>query len=230
MFKDSCDEVKKRLTQMCRHVEENMNNRTDEVFILMRRDYLTVINGAQVKGDIMPKWERHMRANVAQALEEHEKDEAQALGIADEAGEDSDTKTETPGKEEEDGEDAKIEETTKEEDETKEDTTENSGNGKGKDTKDTTMEVDKPDVPTKENVANTESNETSDANPADTVPNNVSSEAELSELGSTPLSSNSNNDATMAVELDESTEDATPTPTPSCTESATSSGASSPES
>ncbi|KAM0162373.1 hypothetical protein ACHAQE_003816 [Botrytis cinerea] len=76
IFKESCDEVKRSLDKMCRRVEESMNNKTDEVYLLMRRDYLQVLNGAQVGGKIMPKWERHMRLQVARALETYEKDEA----------------------------------------------------------------------------------------------------------------------------------------------------------
>ncbi|TGO22096.1 hypothetical protein BPAE_0182g00030 [Botrytis paeoniae] len=78
MFKESCDEVKKSLDKMCRRVEESMNNKTDEVYLLMRRDYLQVLNGAQV-GEVMPKWERHMRLQVARALETYEKDEAEKV-------------------------------------------------------------------------------------------------------------------------------------------------------
>ncbi|KAF7946085.1 uncharacterized protein EAE97_005123 [Botrytis byssoidea] len=79
MFKESCDEVKKSLDKMCRRVEESMNNKTDEVCLLMRRDYLQVLNGAQVGGEVMPKWERHMRLQVARALETYEKDEAEKV-------------------------------------------------------------------------------------------------------------------------------------------------------
>lgn len=90
MFKESCDEVKTRLNKMCRQVEESMNNKTDEVFLLMRRDYLQVLNGAQVSGEVMPKWERNMRSQIARALETHEKDEAEkvATGVKDEEAED----------------------------------------------------------------------------------------------------------------------------------------------
>ncbi|EMR86879.1 hypothetical protein ACHAPC_002340 [Botrytis cinerea] len=64
IFKGSCDEVKRSLDKMCRRVEEN---------------YLQVLNGAQVGGKIMPKWERHMRLQVARALETYEKDEAEKV-------------------------------------------------------------------------------------------------------------------------------------------------------
>ncbi|ESZ90745.1 hypothetical protein SBOR_8879 [Sclerotinia borealis F-4128] len=57
MFTESCDEVKTRLNKMCQTVEESMNNKIDEVFMLMRRDYLQVLNGAQISGEVMPKCE-----------------------------------------------------------------------------------------------------------------------------------------------------------------------------
>lgn len=91
MFAESCDEVKKRLTKMCEKVEEGMNNKTDEVFVLMRRGYLQVLNGAQASGEVMPKWERHMRSEIARALERYEKDEAEKVATAtknEEASED----------------------------------------------------------------------------------------------------------------------------------------------
>ncbi|TGO46555.1 hypothetical protein BCON_0318g00050 [Botryotinia convoluta] len=91
MFKESCDEVKKSLDKMCRRVEESMNNKTDEVYLLMRRDYLQVLNGAQVGGEVMPKWERHMRLQVARALETYEKDEAEKVlnSVKDEESEET---------------------------------------------------------------------------------------------------------------------------------------------
>ncbi|QSZ34344.1 hypothetical protein DSL72_005935 [Monilinia vaccinii-corymbosi] len=79
MFAESCDEVKTRLKNMCQKVEESMNNKIDEVFMLMRRDYLQVLNGAQVSGEVMPKWERHMRSEIARTLEAHERDEAEKV-------------------------------------------------------------------------------------------------------------------------------------------------------
>jgi len=39
MFGESCDEVKKLLIKMCRNVQEQMANKTDEVFVKMSRDY-----------------------------------------------------------------------------------------------------------------------------------------------------------------------------------------------
>lgn len=79
MFTESCDGVKTKLNKMCQIIEESMNEGTDEVFMLMRRDYLQVLNGAQVTGEVMPKWERHMRSDIAHILETHERDEMEKL-------------------------------------------------------------------------------------------------------------------------------------------------------
>lgn len=92
MFKESCDEVKNRLTHMCRQVEEIMANKADEVFVLMRRDYCTVFNGAQVpQGQIMPKLERQVRAAITDAIEknenwDHDDEDGKAIGVTTENG------------------------------------------------------------------------------------------------------------------------------------------------
>ncbi|RDW67742.1 hypothetical protein BP6252_09138 [Coleophoma cylindrospora] len=73
MFNESCQQVKQRLTLMCRHVEEAVANKTDEIFVLMQRDYVTVISGSQIPdGQIMPKWERQTRSAIAIAIEKFE--------------------------------------------------------------------------------------------------------------------------------------------------------------
>jgi hypothetical protein len=65
--------VKKHLKQMCGLIEEQMMNKADEVFVLMRRDYLTVITGAHVpQGQMMPKWERTMKAEIKKLIQEKE--------------------------------------------------------------------------------------------------------------------------------------------------------------
>lgn len=73
MFHESTEEVKKHLTHMCRQVEEQMLNKADEVFVLMRRDYMTAITGAHMpEGRETPKWERTMKADIAKVLSEME--------------------------------------------------------------------------------------------------------------------------------------------------------------
>src|ERR1700694_78272 len=73
MFHESTEEVKKHLKQMCSQVEEQMMNKVDEVFVLMRRDYMTVITGQHMpQGHVMPKWERSMKAEIAKLIQERE--------------------------------------------------------------------------------------------------------------------------------------------------------------
>ncbi len=75
MFKESTEVVKDLLKQMCRKVEEEMSNKADEVFVLMRRDYMTVISGAHMpQGQVMPKAERIARAEIAKIIKDREKE------------------------------------------------------------------------------------------------------------------------------------------------------------
>jgi len=72
MFAESCTEVKQRLTKMCKEVNEAMSVKAEEVFTNMSRDYTQVISGRDAQGQMMPKQERLMRAEVAKAFEELE--------------------------------------------------------------------------------------------------------------------------------------------------------------
>lgn len=48
-------------------------NKADEVFVLMRRDYMTVITGQHMPlGHVIPKWERSMKAEIAKLIQERE--------------------------------------------------------------------------------------------------------------------------------------------------------------
>lgn len=81
MFTESCDEVRERLVAMCRQVEDAMSTRTDEVFVAMQRDYMEVVTGTQLPQGGMPRWERKMKADVAQLLQDREKTAEQDAGI-----------------------------------------------------------------------------------------------------------------------------------------------------
>ncbi|OCK74971.1 hypothetical protein K432DRAFT_409418 [Lepidopterella palustris CBS 459.81] len=59
MFNRATETVKACLVSMCRDVEEQMSNKTDEIFQQMRKDYMTTIGGAHLpQGTIIPKAER----------------------------------------------------------------------------------------------------------------------------------------------------------------------------
>jgi len=69
MFKKSVDEVKQRLNEMCRGLDRSMADKSDEIFVAMRRDYMSLIGGAQVNQDVvMPKVERALRAEIKAML------------------------------------------------------------------------------------------------------------------------------------------------------------------
>jgi hypothetical protein len=65
-----------------------MVSKADEVFTNMSRDYTEVISGTRVEGQMMPKWERRMRAEIANAIEDSEmadeelEDSTQTAGLA----------------------------------------------------------------------------------------------------------------------------------------------------
>jgi hypothetical protein len=83
MFQESCDEVRNRLVAMCKQVEQSMGLQTDEIFMKMQRDYMEVVSGTQLpQGQMMPKQERKMRSDVAQTIEDFEKEAAEAAKVA----------------------------------------------------------------------------------------------------------------------------------------------------
>jgi hypothetical protein len=84
MFAESCNDVKQRLIDMCKQVEEFMSAKADEVFLAMQRDYMEVISGTALpKGQMMPKWERNMRAAVVKAIEDQGARGAEAIPKVD---------------------------------------------------------------------------------------------------------------------------------------------------
>jgi hypothetical protein len=69
VFKDATDTVRGHLKAMAREVEIEMADRTEEVFREVQKDYMTVIAGVKLpEGYIMPKAERQMREQVAEAV------------------------------------------------------------------------------------------------------------------------------------------------------------------
>jgi len=72
VFADSCNQVKQRLIAMCKDVNDAMSVKAEDVFTNMSRDYTQVISGSAVQGQMMPKQERLVRAEVARVFEELE--------------------------------------------------------------------------------------------------------------------------------------------------------------
>jgi hypothetical protein len=86
MFQESCDDVRNRLLDMCKQVEEGMSLQTDEIFMRMQRDYTEVVSGTQLpQGQMMPRQERKMRSDVSQTIEDFEKELAEAQLAAEAA-------------------------------------------------------------------------------------------------------------------------------------------------
>ena len=89
MFHESTSEVRNRLSQMIRQVEEDMSNKADEVFVAMRRDYRAVLGGdSRSQGEMMPKWQRMMQRDVKLVMDGAEKIFEEVAGVEVEGGND----------------------------------------------------------------------------------------------------------------------------------------------
>ena len=118
MFKKSTEEIRKRLSRMLSSVEETISNRTEEVFALIRRDYMAVLGGDPLtQGEFMPKQERMLRNGAKDIIKGYDhvwdelaNNEAHADGKDAEAMElDDSYPVETDGQRPVNGEDAHAE-------------------------------------------------------------------------------------------------------------------------
>ena len=65
MFQGSADEVRSLLQQMVRTLQQTLDERADEIFLAMRRDYRSVLGGGDLpQGELLPKAQRLMRKEV----------------------------------------------------------------------------------------------------------------------------------------------------------------------
>ncbi|KAI9753132.1 MAG: Protein kinase C signaling pathway involved MAPKK protein [Chaenotheca gracillima] len=76
MFRDSADEVRRRLGQMKTSVEEQMANKVDEVSSKVKKDYLTILGGYNsdemsraLSAPKMPHWEQSKRVEIGEIVE-----------------------------------------------------------------------------------------------------------------------------------------------------------------
>lgn len=70
MFQASADKVKKSLEGLIKIVEEQLGEKTDEVFVSMRRDYRAVLGGGEVQeGQILPRPQRLCRKEIKGVIE-----------------------------------------------------------------------------------------------------------------------------------------------------------------
>ncbi|KAF1918118.1 hypothetical protein BDU57DRAFT_528585 [Ampelomyces quisqualis] len=72
MFHDATVTVKNHLDAMCKELEDVMEERADEIFIMMKADYNRVLGGGQLPTGqataVLPRAERAMRSEVMQIL------------------------------------------------------------------------------------------------------------------------------------------------------------------
>lgn len=74
MFQRSADEVRNLLLKMVKNLQEILDEKADEVFLAMRRDYRSVLGGNDLpQGEILPKAERLMRKAIMDKIDKVEK-------------------------------------------------------------------------------------------------------------------------------------------------------------
>jgi len=70
------------LDHMCRQIQDNMEVRADQVFQAMERDYAIVIGGVPLpEGHIMPREEKGVRDDVADAIAGSDEQFRKILGV-----------------------------------------------------------------------------------------------------------------------------------------------------
>jgi hypothetical protein len=72
MFQRATQMVRNMIMDLTKDVEEHMANRTDQVFVGMRRDYLQVLSNVRVDDVTMPKWERSLRSTIKEIIQQNE--------------------------------------------------------------------------------------------------------------------------------------------------------------
>ena len=83
MFQSSAENVKSRLSVMLKELEVYMNDKADEVYLAMRRDYNSVLGGGEIprNGEILPKTERLVRKEMMRIIDGVEKVFSKIAGL-----------------------------------------------------------------------------------------------------------------------------------------------------
>ncbi|KAL8835488.1 MAG: hypothetical protein Q9170_003290 [Blastenia crenularia] len=102
MFQQSADEVHRQLLGMVNTMGETLADRTDEVFIQIKRDYRSVLGGGAVsQGEVIPRVHRQARREVNKTLGGVERKISRVIGLDVEESEaevaDEDAKSEPEG-------------------------------------------------------------------------------------------------------------------------------------
>lgn len=105
MFQSSAENVRSRLSVMLKELEVLMNDKADEVYIAMRRDYNSVLGGGEVpqNGEILPKTQRLVRKEMMQIIDGAEKVFSKIAGLELKDEEEHETKQVANGSDDEDG-------------------------------------------------------------------------------------------------------------------------------
>lgn len=82
MFKASADEVRSQLEDMVSSVEETLADKTDEVFMQIKRDYRLVLGGEDVpQGEVIPRVQRLVRKETKKTIDGVERLMKIAVGL-----------------------------------------------------------------------------------------------------------------------------------------------------
>ncbi|KAL9601801.1 MAG: hypothetical protein Q9219_002291 [cf. Caloplaca sp. 3 TL-2023] len=82
MFQNSVDEVKRQLDKMVRTSEDRLADKTDEVFIQIKRDYRSVLGGGEVsQGEVIPRVQRQVRKEIKKTIDGMEVTMKKAIGM-----------------------------------------------------------------------------------------------------------------------------------------------------
>lgn len=82
MFKASADEVRNQLKDLVSIVEETLADKTDEVFIQIKRDYRSVLGGGDVpQGEVIPRVQRLVRKDIRKTIDGVERLMKIAIGL-----------------------------------------------------------------------------------------------------------------------------------------------------
>lgn len=71
MFQSSADNIRNRLNTMVKGLETSMLDKADEVFIMVRRDYNSVLGGGELPqaGELLPKTQRLVRKEIMRIMD-----------------------------------------------------------------------------------------------------------------------------------------------------------------
>ena len=82
MFQRSADEVRNLLQRMVKDVQKTMDEKADEVFVAVRRDYRSVLGGNDLpQGELLPKAQRLMRKEIMSKIDRVENTFKRVAGL-----------------------------------------------------------------------------------------------------------------------------------------------------